>query len=99
MDYLDFLQHLKPDYTEEQKARFSRYGIGEDCPPFEGLYDFCCLYAGASLDGARRINAGKCDIAINWAGGLHHAKKGEASGKDLWITGVLERGFMDNWRP
>ena len=29
---------------------------------------------------ADRINSGMADIAINWAGGLHHAKKGEASG-------------------
>jgi acetoin utilization deacetylase AcuC-like enzyme len=27
-----------------------------------------------------RLNHGLCDIAINWAGGLHHAKKAEASG-------------------
>jgi histone deacetylase 1/2 len=29
---------------------------------------------------AERINSGMADIAINWAGGLHHAKKGEGSG-------------------
>lgn len=27
-----------------------------------------------------RLNNGLSDIAINWAGGLHHAKKCEASG-------------------
>ena len=34
-----------------------------------------------------------CDIAINWAGGLHHAKKCEASGfcyvNDI-VVGILE---------
>jgi histone deacetylase 1/2 len=30
------------------------------------------------LDAARRLNHKSCDIAINWAGGLHHAKKCEA---------------------
>jgi hypothetical protein len=29
---------------------------------------------------ARRINSGLADVGINWAGGLHHAKKREASG-------------------
>lgn len=29
---------------------------------------------------AERLNQGTADIAINWAGGLHHAKKTEASG-------------------
>lgn len=27
-----------------------------------------------------KLNHGESDIAINWAGGLHHAKKSEASG-------------------
>jgi len=30
--------------------------------------------------GALKLNHGEADIAINWAGGLHHAKKSEASG-------------------
>jgi histone deacetylase 1/2 len=30
--------------------------------------------------GAIRLNEGLADVAINWAGGLHHAKKSEASG-------------------
>ncbi len=31
-------------------------------------------------EGAARLSRDKCDIAVNWAGGLHHAKKNEASG-------------------
>ena len=38
------------------------------------------MYTGASLEGAVRLNNDCCDIAINWSGGLHHAKKFEASG-------------------
>lgn len=30
--------------------------------------------------GAVRLNQQASDIVINWAGGLHHAKKSEASG-------------------
>ena len=47
----------------------------------------------ASLGGARRLTDGKADIALNWAGGLHHAKKREASGfcyiNDI-VLGILE---------
>lgn len=36
---------------------------------------------------------GECDIAINWGGGLHHAKRNEASGfcyvNDI-VLGILE---------
>lgn len=32
------------------------------------------------LAGAVKLNKQATDIAINWGGGLHHAKKSEASG-------------------
>lgn len=35
---------------------------------------------GVFKEGAARLSRDKCDIAVNWAGGLHHAKKSEASG-------------------
>jgi hypothetical protein len=38
------------------------------------------LYAGGSRDGALQLMEGKADIAFNWAGGMHHAKRAEASG-------------------
>jgi len=57
-----------------------RFNLGEDCPVFDNLLEFCRIYTGASLQGATRLNHGLCDIAVNWAGGLHHAKKAEASG-------------------
>ena len=45
--------------------------VGEDCPVFEGLYEFCQISAGGSLAGAVKLNRKLTDIAINWAGGLH----------------------------
>ena len=57
-----------------------RFNVGDDCPVFDGLFEFCGISAGGSMEGAARLNRGKCDVAINWAGGLHHAKKSEASG-------------------
>lgn len=45
------------------------------------------------MEGAARLNRGKCDVAVNWAGGLHHAKKSEASGfcyvNDI-VLGIIE---------
>lgn len=54
--------------------------ICEDCPVFTGLYEFCQISAGGSIAGAIKLNKKATDIAINWSGGLHHAKKSEASG-------------------
>ncbi|KFP83316.1 Histone deacetylase 1, partial [Acanthisitta chloris] len=54
--------------------------VGEDCPVFDGLFEFCQLSAGGSVASAVKLNKQQTDIAVNWAGGLHHAKKSEASG-------------------
>jgi histone deacetylase 1/2 len=44
-------------------------------------------------DAVSRLNFGLCDIAINWSGGLHHAKKAGGSGfcyvNDI-VLGILE---------
>ncbi|KAE8210751.1 hypothetical protein CF327_g5422 [Tilletia walkeri] len=77
-DYIEFLSTVTP--TTPVSSAFNRYNFADDCPVFDGMYDFCCSYSGASLAGARKLTAGATDIAINWSGGLHHAKKSEASG-------------------
>lgn len=72
-DSLDEVQSTK-------KKQIYKVGESYDCPAFLGLYNFCMLSAGASIDCATAIISNKADIAINWGGGLHHAKKCESSG-------------------
>ncbi|KAJ3331724.1 histone deacetylase [Blyttiomyces sp. JEL0837] len=79
-DYIDFLQRVSPDSIDEVAKHQHKYNVGEDCPVFDGLFEFCSLSAGGSISGAGKLNRGESDIAINWGGGLHHAKKSEASG-------------------
>ncbi|KAI3906125.1 hypothetical protein MKW92_040497 [Papaver armeniacum] len=79
-DYVAFLRSITPETQQDQLRQLKRFNVGEDCPVFDGLYSFCQTYAGGSVGGAVKLNHGLCDIAINWAGGLHHAKKCEASG-------------------
>ena len=100
-DYIDFLASVTPESvitdssaTSSSSARqLKRFNVGEDCPVFDGLFDFCRASAGGSIGAAVKVNRGDADIAINWAGGLHHAKKGEASGfcyvNDI-VLGILE---------
>lgn len=57
-----------------------RFNVGEDCPVFDGLYEYCQISAGGSIASAIKLNHGQAEVAVNWAGGLHHAKRGEASG-------------------
>jgi histone deacetylase 1/2 len=79
-DYVAFLRSVTPETQHDQLRALKRFNVGEDCPVFDGLYSFCQTYAGGSVGGAVKLNHGHSDIAINWAGGLHHAKKCEASG-------------------
>ncbi|KAF7910853.1 uncharacterized protein EAF01_002362 [Botrytis porri] len=92
-EYIDFLQRVTPDNMDSFAKEQGKYNVGDDCPVFDGLFEFCGISAGGSMEGAARLNRSKCDIAINWAGGLHHAKKSEASGfcyvNDI-VLGIIE---------
>ena len=79
-DYIRFLRSIRPDNMSEYNKQMQRFNVGEDCPVFDGLYEFCQLSGGGSVASAVKLNKQAADIAINWAGGLHHAKKSEASG-------------------
>ncbi|XP_010319010.1 histone deacetylase 6-like [Solanum lycopersicum] len=99
-DYVEFLSSVSPEtindkYDSYQRRRFN-VGLDSesfDCPVFYGLFDFCQTSSGGSIGAAAKLNRNEADIAINWAGGLHHAKKSEASGfcyvNDI-VLGILE---------
>lgn len=92
-EYIDFLHKVTPDNMDSYAKEQSKYNVGDDCPVFDGLFEFCGISAGGTMEGAARLNRGKCDVAVNWAGGLHHAKKSEASGfcyvNDI-VLGIIE---------
>lgn len=77
-DYVNFLSTVTP--STPVTSAFTRFNFADDCPVFDGIFEFCQSYSGASLAAARKITSGQTDIAINWSGGLHHAKKHESSG-------------------
>jgi histone deacetylase 1/2 len=95
-DYIEFLSKVTPENMAAFSSQQTKctpphnfllsnrmlmvVNVGDDCPVFDGLFEFCGISGGGSMEGAARLNRLKCDIAVNWAGGLHHAKKSEASG-------------------
>lgn len=92
-DYINFLRIITPDNMHDYLRQLQRFNVGEDCPVFDGLFEFCQLYTSGSIGGAVRLNQQQSDIVINWAGGLHHAKKSEASGfcyVNDCVLGILE---------
>lgn len=87
-DYVTFLHRINvKNINNEMKGLMQRFYINTqstfhnyDCPIFDGMFELSQISTGASLNSAVKINRGEADICINWAGGLHHAKKSEASG-------------------
>src|SRR5713101_7395343 len=78
----------------------ARYGLGPgDNPIFPGLWEAAQLGAGGSLLAARLVADGEADRAFHFAGGLHHAMPGRASGfcyvndAVLAIMRLRERGL------
>jgi acetoin utilization protein AcuC len=76
------------------------HGLGTpDNPIFTGMHEASALVCGGSLLAARQIAEGRCDRAVNIAGGLHHAMAEAASGFCVYndcaiaISWLLDHGF------
>uniref|UniRef100_A0A8K9X5Q5 Histone deacetylase 1 n=1 Tax=Oncorhynchus mykiss TaxID=8022 RepID=A0A8K9X5Q5_ONCMY len=65
-DYIKFLRTIRPDNMSEHSKQMQRWVFHPKTI--------------AHLVIPLKLNKQQTDIAINWAGGLHHAKKSEASG-------------------
>lgn len=81
-EYIDLLKNISEETMPIYQEQFTRFGFSADCPnPVNSkFYDFCKLYTTGSVLQAELLNQQSVDIAINWSGGLHHAKRQEASG-------------------
>jgi len=92
-DYIKFLVEHTPDSPTISFQETNKFCLGNDCPIFEDLFEYCQISAGGTISAAQRLNYGYSDIAINWAGGMHHAAKEKASGfcyvADC-VLGILE---------
>lgn len=81
------------------RAADQSYGLGTmDDPAFAGMHEASALIAGQSVGAAEAVWRGEAAHAVNFAGGLHHAMPGAASGfciyndASLAIARLLELG-------
>ncbi|XP_076304865.1 histone deacetylase 8-like isoform X4 [Tachypleus tridentatus] len=82
-EYVAFLSRvnmLSDIEREDLLEEASQFGLGYDCPLVPRLLDLVAQVAGATLTAAQALLDGKCQIAFNWTGGWHHAKRDEAAG-------------------
>ncbi|MFP1628873.1 acetoin utilization protein AcuC [Streptomyces sp. 5K101] len=85
--------------SEDPAGADQSYGLGTvDDPAFAGMHEASALIAGQSVGAAEAVWRGNAAHAVNFAGGLHHAMPGAASGfciyndASLAIARLLELG-------
>ncbi|ASS74867.1 acetoin utilization protein AcuC [Tumebacillus algifaecis] len=77
--YLDAVQAASQPQANPDD--FATWGLGtEDTPIFAGMHEATSLIAGGTLLAADLVMSGQYRYALNMAGGLHHARRAEASG-------------------
>ncbi|GAA4785176.1 acetoin utilization protein AcuC [Streptomyces ziwulingensis] len=87
----------RPDYIDAVKAASAdpaaadgSYGLGTvDDPAFAGMHGVSALIAGQSVGAAEAVWHGEALHAVNFAGGLHHAMPGAASGFCVYNDAAL----------
>ena len=96
----EYLEILRAVGAGDWVPHAARYGLGPgDNPIFPGLWEAAQLVAGGSLLAAQLVADGEADRAFHFAGGLHHAMPGRASGfcyvndAVLAIMRLRERGL------
>ncbi|KAJ7669246.1 hypothetical protein DFH06DRAFT_178577 [Mycena polygramma] len=78
-EYLDFVLDPKNVEGGDDGAK-TEFGLEDDCPTFEGMSDYVRLVGGASLTAVKMLRQPRCELAICWDGGRHHAQKSQAAG-------------------
>ncbi|GHC65787.1 acetoin utilization protein AcuC [Streptomyces cinnamoneus] len=87
----------RPDYIAAVRAASAdpgsadgSYGLGTpDDPAFAGMHEAAALIAGQSVGAAEAVWSGAALHAVNFAGGLHHAMPGGASGFCVYNDAAL----------
>ena len=78
----DYIQMVRGIDTGQVESRAGMsFGLGtSDNPIFGNMHEASAAVCGASIVAAEAVSSGKAQYAFNPAGGLHHARRREASG-------------------
>ena len=56
-DYIQFLKTITPGNMHENVDALKMFAVGEDCPIFDGIYEFSQICSSGSVGGAVRLNS------------------------------------------
>ncbi|KAF2970049.1 hypothetical protein GQX73_g3569 [Xylaria multiplex] len=48
-EYIDFLQKVSPENMDNFQREQTKFNVGDDCPVFDGLFEFCGISAGGNI--------------------------------------------------
>nr|QVX32610.1 HDAC8 [Platynereis dumerilii] len=99
-EYIDCLQKLSDEDDDEKwMEEAETFGLTYDCPAYPGIFDTASYITGASVKAAQALSHNYADVAINWTGGWHHAKRDEAAGfcyiNDIVVAILILRQKFD----
>lgn len=78
---VDYIEAVKYGANRIPEWDLISFGLGTDDNPMSPqVYEKSLLAVGASLQAAKLVESGECDLAFNIAGGQHHAFRNRASG-------------------
>jgi acetoin utilization protein AcuC len=78
-DYIDAVAAIAQGQRLSEAATYG-FTPGGDNPIYASMYDSALWTTGASMTATEEILGGRCSVAVNFSGGLHHAMSGRASG-------------------
>ena len=58
-EYVDFLQKVTPDNMDSYGKEQGKYNVGDDCPVFDGLFEFCGHQCGREYGGRGEVESGQ----------------------------------------
>ncbi|MET9295793.1 acetoin utilization protein AcuC [Streptomyces sp. NPDC003077] len=86
----DYIEAVRRASADPKAAAETSYGLGTaDVPAFTGMHSASALIAGQSVGAAEAVWRGDALHAVNFAGGLHHAMPGGASGFCVYNDAAL----------
>ncbi len=90
--YVDAVMQASRDPNADYTAwGLSAYG---DTPPFAGMHEVSLLTTGGSLVAMEESLAGRMRVAVNYSGGLHHAKRALAHGFCIYNDPAIVCGLL-----
>jgi acetoin utilization protein AcuC len=96
--YIDVVKGIDAGTVDHMRA--TRYGIGTpDDPVFPGMHAASAAVCGASVAAAEVVVRGEALHSFNPAGGLHHARRREASGFCIYNDPAVAIACILRMRP